>query len=91
MANRLNRDIENGEVIVIDKRYHNKDYQNLEQRLFVALGGFGMKESTMGNAIWGKYVCDGEECRREGYEINPDETELYQKEFGKFAQVRRAL
>jgi hypothetical protein len=84
MANKLNRDIESGEVVVIDKKYHNKNYQDLEQRLFIVSAGFGMMAGTMGTAISGKYVADGEECRREGYEINSDETNEYQGKNGKF-------
>lgn len=91
MCNRLNRNIETGEVVVIQKKYHNENYQELEQRLFIALGGFGMKAETMGNAVFGEYVSDGEQCRREGYEIDLQETLEYQERHGKFAHKVKSL
>lgn len=85
--NNLGRDIESGEVVVIDKKYHKKEFHDLKFRLFIARGGFGMQEATAGRAIYGEYVCDGEECRREGYEISKLETEEWQKRFGKKGEI----
>jgi hypothetical protein len=90
MANKLNRDIERGEIVVIDKACHNENYQASEQRLFIVLGGLGMRSEANGCAVFGKYVSDGEECRIEGHTISPTETAEYQEKFGKFMRVNES-
>jgi hypothetical protein len=32
-------------------------------------GGFGASPNTMGRALWGEFLSDGEECRMEGYMV----------------------
>lgn len=79
MANSLNREIEKGEIVVLKKEIFKPEYQDLENRLFEAQAGFGMSSVTSGTALFGKFISDGEECRFEGYDIDPKETEEYQK------------
>lgn len=84
MANSLHRDIEQGEVVVLDVKYFLSEYQALEQRAVKCVGGFGMSSYTMGNGLYGEFLSDGEKCRFEGYMINPKETKAYQVKHGKF-------
>lgn len=41
------------------------EYQQPEYQLFRILGGFGASPSKMGNAVFGYFCADGEECRQE--------------------------
>lgn len=82
--NNLGRDIEKGEVVVLDKKGLRPEYHALEYRLFKCMDGFGMSAFTHGRAIFGEFVCDGEKCRMDGDRINEDETFTYQLEHGKF-------
>lgn len=41
-----------------------EEYRNPENQLFYAFGGFGTKTYTIGNAVMGRFLSDGEECRR---------------------------
>lgn len=71
MANNLNIDL-TGKAVVILAKYHNADFQALEQRIFqvdAKSPGFGALPNTTGRALYGHYVVDGENCRREGYEV----------------------
>lgn len=80
MANALGREIEKGDIVVIAKKYLKSEYHELGKRLFECDGdGFGTSPDTMGHAVYGKYISDGEECRIEGYMISPKETKAYQK------------
>lgn len=86
MANNLDREIEKNEVVVIAKKWHNPQFQSLEHRLFRATDGFGMSSFTMGNAIYGDYLLDGDKSRIEGFMIDKKETLKFQEEFGKFGE-----
>lgn len=73
MANSLNEDL-HGRYVMLpvgwfkhDLRYRVKE--NPAERVFIAGGGFGCSPTTMGNAVLGEFVVDGEKCRIEGYEI----------------------
>lgn len=85
MSNVLNREIEVGEVVVLNKSYLKPEYHALEQRLFVCDGGSGMHGFTRGSGIFGYYLVDGERDRKDDNEISREETEAYQAERGKFA------
>jgi len=65
MANSLNIDLTDKTVILSLKYYKGTE----EERKFICKGGFGCKSFTMGSAVIGKFVNNGEECRIEGYEI----------------------
>lgn len=71
MANRLNRTIEVGEVVVISKKYIPDPIRN---RLFRCFAGVGMKSFTMGSAISGEWLDGAGRDRIEGYMISPRET-----------------
>lgn len=64
-----------GKVVIMSKKFYKG--QTEEERKFLCLGGFGCKADCMGNAVFGKFLIDGEECRVERYEIeklSPDQT-----------------
>lgn len=64
--NSLNRSIKEGEVVTLSAKHYSGD---VESRKFKCEGGFGMESFTIGTAIFGTFVKDGEKCRVEGYEI----------------------
>jgi hypothetical protein len=78
--NNLHRDIEKGEIVVLNKDLFKPQYHELRFRLFEVESGFGMSSFTAGGAIYGKSVCDGEEFRIDGSDIDAKETIQYQKE-----------
>lgn len=93
MANSLNREIRAGEVLVVKRDRVSAEYAAASRRLFIARAGFGMKDFTSGSAVMGDdarlevgnvLVREGS-CRREGYDFDVAETELWQKDHGRFA------
>lgn len=80
MANSLQRDIQENEVVVLKKSSFKPEYQALEHRLFKIQSGFGMRANTMGTAIFGEFLSDGEKCRMYSMDIDKKETEVYQSE-----------
>jgi len=58
-----------GKVVVVRKAALAPAYQQMLDRRFLAAGGFGCNPSALGNAVFGMYLSDGEECRIERYEI----------------------
>lgn len=80
MANALGRKINMGEIVVLRKKLFKLEYQELKFRLFRCSGGFGMSDETMGRAIYGEFLSDGEVCRYNGEDIDAKETIEYQKE-----------
>lgn len=75
--NKLGRDIEKNEKIVMSSRYYNPKYD----LTFTCWSGFGMINNAAGTAIYGVFA-DGERCRVEGYEIDKEKTEeLNKKEY----------
>lgn len=65
-----------GKVVIISKKYLDPDYQLMDRR-FKATDGFGTSLTTMGSAVFGTLLMDGEECRFErmeieGLAVNPD-------------------
>jgi hypothetical protein len=89
MANSLDRDIEEGEIVVLEKEYFKPQYHDLKYRIVKVMGGFGANGFTMGKALFVEFLCDGEKTRMEGYMISPKETEKYQAEHGKFVSHDR--
>lgn len=84
--NKLNRDIQENEIIVLEKELHNEEYQDFKFLLFRLKSGFGMLQSTMGTALFGEYVSDGEQCRIDPNYIDVLETEKFQAKYGKFGE-----
>lgn len=78
MGNTLDREIQPGEVVVIDKQYLQPGNEPVEKRLFKVSGGFGASPDTMGSALFGEFLDEGIYCRMEGYKISPKETEKWQ-------------
>ena len=58
-----------GKVVVIAHTRLNKRYQSPRFQLFKATGGFGCKEGGLGSAVFGQYLADGEDDRRERQEL----------------------
>lgn len=77
--NALDRNIEQGERLVILKERMRAEYQELPKRVFVAEGGFGTQAFTAGTKIFGFYECDNEHAYIRGNEISVEETEELQK------------
>ncbi len=86
MANSLEREIEENEVVVISAEFHRARYKPLKWRLIRVSAGFGMSPITTGTALSIEYLMDGERCRQEGYMLDPEETERFQEKYGRFAQ-----
>jgi hypothetical protein len=51
------------QVMVIGKGFFKKEYQKPEYQLFLATGGFGCSPHTLGSAVFGKFLVDGEGAR----------------------------
>lgn len=66
--NSLGRTIEPGEYLILKVESLAEPYRDDPTwRVFQALGGFGMSPETMGTAVVGTFIRDGEEARMEGY------------------------
>jgi hypothetical protein len=74
MGNALNEDID-GAVVVLKAEHLKPELGAVEQRMFRVTGGFGAKPFTMGNAIFGEFLIDGEKCRMEGWMVERIATE----------------
>ena len=55
-----------GKVVVLMRKYYKGDEK---ARRFLCSGGFGCHPGTMGSAIVGTFLIDGEEARVEGWQI----------------------
>jgi hypothetical protein len=75
--NSLGRDIEDGEYVILKESAMAEGYRDITWRVFQARGGFGMRRDTIGTAVMGTFVRDGEDARMEGYHVErvatPDE------------------
>lgn len=83
--NNMRRDIEEKEVLVVKAEEMEEEYQALEERLFVATGGFGMRHTNIGGKIFGFWLKEGSDITDtiRGDWISRLETEAYQAEHGK--------
>lgn len=67
MANSLDAELA-GKVLVLDPGYLSAEYkENPKWRLFRAEGGFGCSPTTIGKAVFGTFMADGEQTRMEGF------------------------
>ncbi len=66
MGNSLDENIEGRYVIL--KKKHYKGEKDIE-RMFFCERGFGCNKHTMGKAVFGHFIIDGEKCRIEGFSI----------------------
>ena len=82
MANNLHEDLTK-KYVVLSRKYYKGD--NPIERVFLCEGGFGCKSETMGYAVSGTFVFDGERIRAEGFEIErfatDDEVQEAKKEW----------
>ena len=85
MANALNRNIEPGEVVVIAAK-HVAPGLRIPNRAYVCSSGFGMSRFTAGTAIFGEWYDGAGRDRVEGYQIDVEATEYFQKKVGRFPQ-----
>lgn len=74
MANSLNRTIEKGELVVMQRHLFREEYQDRSWREVRVLDGFGMASFTHGSALFVEHVRDGEKCRYSGFDIDAVET-----------------
>lgn len=75
MGNNVSENIE-GRYVLLQPRWFKASLiahvnAHPEERVFKAVGGFGCSPDTMGNAVFGEFVVDGEKCRVEGYDLMP--------------------
>jgi hypothetical protein len=64
MGNNLNIDL-TGQYVILNEDFTGSPIQ----RVFRCDSGFGCSSYTMGNAVFGEFVFDGEKCRVEGFQI----------------------
>jgi len=79
MGNSLNQELES-KVVILSKECLKPEYHDIKQRLFRVTGGFGAHTHTIGTALFGKFLADGEEARMEGYNVERLATEKEIKE-----------
>lgn len=63
--NSLGIELENKHVILSNEYYKG----SIVERVFKCTGGFGCDPDTMGKAVFGLMLYDGEKFRAEGYQI----------------------
>lgn len=63
--NSLDMELE-GKTVVMSPKYFKGDE---EARKFKCEGGFGCHSHTVGSAIFGCFILDGEKCQVEGYMV----------------------
>lgn len=81
--NRLNRDLQRGEVVVLKSSVLTPEYQALEERLFVITDGPGMKVAEDKYDLTGHFLHDGPApvtVYLEANDISISETIAYQEE-----------
>lgn len=61
MSNALNINLKPGEVVILNKSDYSPQFWG--DLRFECQSGFGMQASTIGRAIFGKWLVDGEQCR----------------------------
>jgi hypothetical protein len=74
MANALNMDLTD-KVVVLDARYFTAAHHDVKSRLFRVEGGYGAVPYTLGKALVGTFLSDGERTRMEGYMVERIATE----------------
>ena len=68
MANALNEDLE-GRVVILAAKHLDPALVGAELRAFRVRGGFVARSYTSGNALFGTFLFDGEDCRMEGWMV----------------------
>lgn len=80
--NKLGRDIEVGEVVVLDNAIFKVEYQALHDRLYKVTGGDGRHHETGDTGLDGRRLSSGEEAIFTSELIDTRETEWFQSKFG---------
>jgi hypothetical protein len=52
-----------GKILVLPTQSFHPVYREAKYQLFRATGGFGCSPDTLGTAVFGHFIYDGEECR----------------------------
>jgi hypothetical protein len=62
-----------GQILIVSPKHMvenwTDEYLAPEFQLFKAIGGFGCKPGSLGSAVFGNFLEDGESCRMERFEI----------------------
>lgn len=74
MANALKEDLR-GKVVVLRADIMKQEYQELKWRLFRVNEGFGAVPFTIGTALIGEHLADGQTARYDGYDVERLATE----------------
>lgn len=59
----------NNKIVLLSPKTLNAESQRPELQIFLATGGFGCNPESLGNAVYGEFLHDGERCRWERYNI----------------------
>lgn len=68
MANSLMVDLTD-KTVVLKSKFLKPEFSDIKWRLFRVDGGFGASPHTMGTALIGEFLADGEKARMEGYQV----------------------
>lgn len=78
--NRLHRDIFKGEFVVVKKDVFASEFQDIRYRTVQVMGGFGMRHSNIGSALFVYNPATGARFRVEGHDLDRAETAALQAE-----------
>jgi hypothetical protein len=82
MANSLGIELD-GKIVVLKKDTFRPEYQDIKFRLWKITGGFGAASFTLGTALFGECLADGEKARHSGYDVERLATEDEIKQYSK--------
>lgn len=68
MGNTLNTDL-TGRTVVLSTKCLRPEYHALRERLFHVVGGFGASPGSRGGALLGTFLCDGQDGRMRGEDV----------------------
>lgn len=74
--NNLKRTIQPKEIVIIQAHLLKPEYW--ADRRFQVEDGYGMSAITIGSALFGTWLVDGERCRMDGAHIDVADTNLFQ-------------
>lgn len=75
MANSLDRVIDEGELLVLGEHSVKPEFRDIQHRILVATGGFGLAPFTSGRALYARDLFDRTEYRWDAYQPDKDESE----------------
>lgn len=74
MANSMGIDLTD-KTVVINASRMSANYKDVTWRVFHVIGGFGTAPDTMGTALFGEHLRDGEKTRWDGFDVERMATE----------------